>query len=183
MPVNEIRRKQNNTIWYLILAGLVILLFVVLVSINDSGADDQPVPHTYTTADNVEIAHNQIVYVPVNWHSSNKAYSGNNLKTILKVRNTSMADSIYITGVRLYDNHGDMVQSFLDSILIVKPMATYELTVGSKNYKNRGDNFIVAYGTTKPVQGPIIQTLTTDPARNWILKGEGIPVAEVPVSE
>ena len=127
----------------------------------------------YVSIDTSMLKHKKQVYVPVNLQGvakKNKPVA----KAVLKVRNTSFLDSIYLSRVDYYDTNGRLLKNFIDSILLIKPMTTADFTVKSDAFKEVGDNFIVQWHASELVQKPIIQVVGYDAAASVITTEHGV---------
>src|SRR5215212_9972454 len=84
-------------------------------------------------------------YVPV--YSSIYGYTGKNeflLSATLSIRNIGFADSLYISKIDYYDSEGKLLKKYLDSTVLLKPMASMEVVVASSEKEGgAGANFIV----------------------------------------
>jgi hypothetical protein len=102
-------------------------------------------------------------YVPV--YSSIYGHTGKNeflLSATLSIRNTGFADSIYVSKVYYYDSDGKLLKKYLDSTVLLKPMASMEVVVTSDERKGgAGANFVVECLGTNIVNEPLIQTIMT----------------------
>ena len=119
------------------------------------------------------LKYKQRAYVPVNApvRTNKNTLLG---KTILKVRNTSFTDSLYLTRVEYYDADGMLLKNFIQSILLVLPMATKEIVVQGNEFRKPGDNFIVQWYLNDPMHRPIIEAVSFDADSRMLMKQEGI---------
>jgi len=97
-------------------------------------------------------------YVPVNLES-NTRNGYREIRTVVKIRNTSFCDSLYLNALDYYDMDGMLLKKILDSIVLVKPMTTAAVTIKNSEFKKRGDNFIIRWHSKNPVHHPLIQTV------------------------
>src|SRR5689334_5980789 len=143
---------------------VVIILFLTLyicATITEKKQVTEVTPLQYVTLDASKYKYTGKVYVPVNLHGKRRNVRSLR-KTILKIRNTSFSDSIYISRVECYDKQGMRVQSYIDSTLLVIPMATAEIPVRGKEFTGSGDNFIVQWHSNDSLHKPIIQVVGLD---------------------
>lgn len=100
-------------------------------------------------------------YVPVSLQSSTKN-GHKRIRTVLKVRNTSFTDSIYLSRIDYYDTNGALLKKIIESPVVVKPMTTMEIMVRNNEFKTRGDNFIVHSHFNDSTYCPFIQAVSVD---------------------
>jgi len=89
----------------------------------------------------------QLVYVPA---YSDIYYESEKKKTfltvILSLRNISFTDTIYFDKIDYYGSDGKPLQSYLEKILVLRPMESMEYIVRSSDIKGgAGANFVVSY--------------------------------------
>ena len=154
----------------------VFILFVTLyvcATIAEKKQKTQVSSFEYVDMDTVKIKHTKQVYVPVNVHSETPG-NAPVYKTVLKMRNTSFSDHLYISRIDYYDKQGGLLKKFIDSTLLVKPMTTTEITVKSNAFKTIGDNFIVHWHSHDALHTPIIQAITMDVENRVVTTEQGI---------
>ena len=106
-------------------------------------------------------AQSQKVYVPVYSH----VYQGikgrpYNLSALLSIRNVDIKESITILSVKYYDDHGNMVEDFVNKPTVVPAMATFEVHIPERDQKGgSGANFTVKWKSDKKVSIPVIQAV------------------------
>ena len=131
----------------------------------------------FVSIDTARLNFRQVVYVPV--HANIYLEKGSRhlkLTTVLKIRNTSSSDSIYVFRIEYYDTEGVQLKSYVDSVFLIKPMATAQIFVKHDEFKKRGDNFIVEWRADNPKQFPLIQALSSDPGSKFVLTTEGVSI-------
>ena len=106
-------------------------------------------------------ATSQKVYVPVYSHVyqgiKNRAY---NLSALLSVRNVDLKEPITIVSVKYYDDHGNMVEDFVNTPTVVPAMATFEVHIPERDQKGgSGANFTVKWHSKNKVSIPVIQAV------------------------
>ncbi len=99
------------------------------------------------------------VYVPV---YSDIYYSAGDrrfpLTATLSIRNTSLTDTIYLTGVDYYDSQGQLLTQYLNRPVQMHPLESLEFIVeGGTEAGGAGANFIVDWEAGNPNVSPIIQ--------------------------
>lgn len=102
-------------------------------------------------------------YVPV--YSSIYGHTGKNeflLSATLSIRNTGFTDSLYISKIDYYDSEGKLLKKYLDSTVLLKPMASMEVVVASDEKQGgAGANFVVECLGNNILNEPLIQTVMT----------------------
>lgn len=157
-----------------VIAGVALVLVIYLcAAIASRKEKKEMVLPGYVSVDTVTLIRKGKVYVPVNV-TRNSLYQ--NTKTILKVRNTSFSDTIYLSGVEFYDKQGRMVNKLLDSFLLVRPMATTEIVIKGEDIKKTVDNFIVQWHSNSDTIKPIVQAITMDNRNRILVKETGVPL-------
>lgn len=103
----------------------------------------------------------QIVYVPVYSH----IYQQNrkttfNLTTTLSIRNADPYRSFTLTEVSYFDSKGNLIQQYLDTLQVVKPLASTSFVVEEKDLRGGvGANFIVNWESEEPISPPVIEAV------------------------
>ena len=121
------------------------------------------------------ISRGQTVYVPVYSHvalsmtsskgwGSSKKKSGEipfQLATNVSVRNTDPKQSITIMKADYYDTEGAIVKKYIETPVVVAPMAsTYFIVSQSDVSGGTGANFLIRWESKKPINEPIIESVT-----------------------
>ena len=109
----------------------------------------------------LEISSGQKVYVPVYSHVyqgiKGKPY---NLSALLSIRNVDVNDSITITAVKYYDDHGELMKNYFAQPVVIPPMGTKEVYLPERDTKGgSGANFTVQWESGTKVSVPIIQAV------------------------
>ena len=102
----------------------------------------------------------QRIYVPVYAH----IYHGDDmvfdLTTTLSIRNSDSKHPIYITSARYYNTPGSLIRDFLESPVLLPPMATLDFIVSERERTGgSGANFIVEWFSTNQVSEPIVESV------------------------
>ncbi|MEP6949591.1 MAG: DUF3124 domain-containing protein [Ginsengibacter sp.] len=147
---------------------LITLLFLfTLVRCKDDKSEKAYLPgqvYNYVKIDTATLVNKHSVYVPV--YSHIYAESGTSLiylTTTLSIRNTSFTKSFYVTDVIYYGSQGEVLKHYLDSTLLVKPMASIEFVIARTEAKGgAGANFVVKWGSPATGIEPLIQTLMNE---------------------
>lgn len=144
-----------------------IFLFLLLAACGRDEGENVHLPspvYQYVKIDTASLANKHSVYAPVYSH----IYMENgkttiNLTATLSIRNTSFTDSFYVTDVVYYGSQGEVLKRYLNSAVLVKPMASVEFVVEREESKGgAGANFVVKWGAGKPISEPLIQTLMNE---------------------
>ncbi|SEA54476.1 Protein of unknown function [Marinobacterium iners DSM 11526] len=110
-----------------------------------------------------ETKNKQTMYIP----AYSNIYFGNqktpiSLTITLMIRNTDPLNSIRIKTVNYYDSKGKMINSFLDSDLLLRPLSSTEYVIPHKDKEGgSGASFIVKWDSEKEVNTPIIESIMT----------------------
>lgn len=122
-------------------------------------------------AESPEQSAGQLVYVPAYAH----IYYGNAnmpfyLTVTLSVRNTNLDKPITVTTLEYYDTAGTLMKRFLDKPVVLTPLETMEIVIQEKGKEGgSGDNFLVRWKASQPVNPPIIEAVMIGTA-----SGQGI---------
>lgn len=132
----------------------------------------------------VVLSSGQTVYVPVYSH----VYQGikahpYNLSALLSIRNTDPSNAITVNSVRYYGSDGTLVKTYLDSPMVVQPLATAEFHVREKDTTGgSGANYLVQWRAQGRVNAPLIQAVMIGTAstqgisfvcNGWVISEEG----------
>jgi len=109
----------------------------------------------------LRVAKSQKVYVPVYSHIyqgiKGKPY---NLSALLSIRNVDVDNSITVTTVKYYNDHGKVVKEYFPQPIVIAPMGTREVYIPERDSSGgSGANFTVHWNSTDPVSIPIIQAI------------------------
>ena len=83
------------------------------------------------------------------------------LTVILSLRNISFTDTIYFDRIDYYGSNGQLIQNYIDKVLVLRPMESMEYIVRSSEKKGgTGANFVVGYSARSNVKNlPIIESI------------------------
>ena len=103
----------------------------------------------------------QIIYVPVYSHLYYQDQQRViDLAATLSIRNTDGAQAIQIDAVLYYDSDGNLVRSYLDEPLHLKPMASIAFVVAESDRTGGvGANFIVAWSSETQPTPPVVEAV------------------------
>ena len=132
----------------------------------------------YASIDTAALTSKHAVYVPVYSHIyTEDGTTTINLGATLSVRNTSYADSFYVTDVVYYGSQGEVLKRYLASPVIVKPMSSVEFVVERvESEGGAGANFVVRWGAAKNGIEPLIQTVMIESAFGISFVTNGIEI-------
>lgn len=146
----------------------LLVCLTVLAACNHKTSGKAHLPskvYHYVRVDTASLPYRQAVYVPVYSHiygeDGNKALY---LTTTLSIRNISFRDSFYVTSVVYYGSQGEALKRYLDSTLLIKPMASVEFVVErSESEGGAGANFVVNWAAAAPpANEPLIQSVMAE---------------------
>jgi hypothetical protein len=102
-------------------------------------------------------------YVPVYSHIyGNTGRQKFLLSATLSIRNIGFTDSLYISKIDYYDSEGKLLKKYLDSVVLLIPMASMEVVVTSDEKDGgAGANFVVECVSNNILNEPLIQTIMT----------------------
>ncbi|WP_424961754.1 DUF3124 domain-containing protein [Ekhidna sp.] len=108
-----------------------------------------------------EMAYEDIIYVPI---YSDIYMDANNQKTLLaatlSIRNTSYADSIFISKIDYFNTNGTLVRKYLSNQISLPPMATINYVIEREDDTGgTGANFIVKLSARNTEVKPLIQAV------------------------
>jgi hypothetical protein len=158
-----------------IIAGLILLSSLLIAGIlTEKKQVKEAASLTYVSIDTSLLTYRHQAYVPVNFPQKKVK---RHQKVLLKVRNTSFTDSIYLSRVDYYNSQGILLNSSIDSALLIKPMATGEIMVKSRQLKDTVDNLIVQWHSNSTLK-PIVQAITIDNRNRVVMNEEGIVLSD-----
>jgi hypothetical protein len=143
-------------------------IFIVIVTgsckSDETGRENYPSrKYHYVVNDISRSAVKKMIYVPV--YSDIYFQSGakkNFLTATLSIRNISFTDSFYVRKVDYSGSQGELIGSYIDSAILVTPMASIEFIVEEREKKGGAStNFVVAWNAEKIMNEPLIQAVMT----------------------
>jgi hypothetical protein len=155
------------------LVALVVAIYVCAKYVQQGPSENGVKPFDPVAINIVSLKARQQIYVPVNLESHTRN-GHRNIRTILKIRNTSSTDSAYLTRIDYYDTQGLLIKEFLEAAILVKPMATKEIVVKNNQFQTKGDNFLVHWHSNDPAHSPFVQTVSLDVANRVLTVEHGI---------
>ncbi|HNX22751.1 MAG TPA: DUF3124 domain-containing protein [Spirochaetota bacterium] len=111
--------------------------------------------------DSSSIADGETVYVPiyssVYFKDSTSLY---NLTATLNIRNVDRDGELYLQEIDYYNSKGELVKKFLNKILKVKPLETFDLVIAESDISGgTGSSFIVKWVAKKNIQSPVVEAV------------------------
>lgn len=145
---------------WLILAIATIFLFSCTSQNIQPTATPSSQSETIIVQD-LDITSGQTIYVPayseVHYASRDRTIE---LAVTLTIHNTDFNHPIFITSVRYYDTHGQLVREYLSQPQQLGPMASTDFFVDAGEQTGGiGTNFIVEWVAEEPVYEPIVEAL------------------------
>lgn len=120
--------------------------------------------YSFTNIDNIKIKYYETDYLPV--YSDIYQQDGTKRYPItitVSIRNTSLVDSAYIQSTSYYDSYGKLLQSYVDSAILISPLESIEFVVEEKeDIGGAGANFIVEWAATNYSDQILIQAIMTN---------------------
>jgi hypothetical protein len=78
----------------------------------------------------------------------------------VSLRNVSTTDAIYILKADYYNTKGDLIRSYFDSPIFIKPLETIEIVIDEKDsHGGSGANFIFDWATQKNSHEPVFEAV------------------------
>ena len=160
---------------------IAFLLLSVIIACKSEADKTTYLPskqYHYVKTDTAALPQKHAVYVPVYSHIYlEDGKSTVNLAVTLSIRNTSFTDSIYITEVVYYGSQGEVLKQYLDSTVVIRPMASIEFIVERSESKGgAGANFVVKWGALRPVSEPLIQTVMNETSAGISFVTNGVEI-------
>ena len=121
----------------------------------------EPPNQFFQPEEEVQLSHSQVLYVPVysNILTGNGARP-TEMAATLALRNTDRDSPIFVTSVAYYDTAGQLIETFLDGMFGLSPMASASIFINVSDTRGGfGANFIVEWGATEPVSEPMIEAV------------------------
>jgi len=103
----------------------------------------------------------QTVYLPVYSH----VFAGSRespfyLAATLSVRNTDQRNPIMLVEVRYYDSDGNLLDRFLDSPVLLKPLASWQYVIAESDKRGGpGASLLVKWKAEHPVSPPVVESV------------------------
>lgn len=100
------------------------------------------------------------VYVPIYSDIYNQTRDSRTLLTAtLSIRNTSSKDSLFISKIDYYNTQGDLVRSYIDSPIYLRPIETIDYVIEEQDTSGgSGANFLIDWFSKKQLN-PLFQAV------------------------
>lgn len=100
------------------------------------------------------------VYVPIYSDIYNQTRDSRTLLTAtLSIRNTSIRDSLFIRKIDYYNTAGDLVRSYIDQPIYLRPMESLDYVIEQQDKAGgSGANFLIDWYSRKPLH-PLFQAV------------------------
>ncbi|RSK38712.1 DUF3124 domain-containing protein [Mangrovimonas spongiae] len=83
-----------------------------------------------------------------------------NLTATVSMRNVSPTDTVYIDKADFYDTHGDLVNSYIEFPVYLKPLETLEIVIKESDKSGgTGGNFIFNWHVPKTTHDPLFEAV------------------------
>lgn len=164
-------------------------LFVYLLTLNsckEVKQEEQPVEvldnHTLDRSINRATTDSLVreVYVPIYSDIYNQTRDSRTLLTAtLSIRNTSLRDSLFVNKIDYYNTQGDLVRSYIDAPIFLKPMESIDYVIEQQDTSGgSGANFLIDWYSKKKLN-PLFQAVMVGGlgAQAFSFTTEGIEVS------
>lgn len=119
------------------------------------------------------------IYVPTYSHIYTDEGVAEDLATTLSIRNVSTNRQLVLDDVRYYDTSGALIEQFLDTPAVLKPLETVEFFVRSRDRRGgSGANFIIGWHAEEPTVRPLTEAVMvrTVGTRGYAFSTRGIEI-------
>lgn len=97
------------------------------------------------------------VYSEIYQFSDRQTYD---LTATISMRNISSTDTMFIMKADYYNTHGDLIRSYIQKPVYIKPMETIEVVIGQEDKEGgTGANFIFNWATTPTAHAPVFEAV------------------------
>ena len=147
------------------LSGLFVFL-LIFHSCKEVKQEEQPVEvldnHTLDRSINRATTDSLVreVYVPIYSDIYNQTRDSRTLLTAtLSIRNTSLRDSLFVNKIDYYNTQGDLVRSYIDAPIFLKPMESIDYVIEQQDTSGgSGANFLIDWYSKKKLN-PLFQAV------------------------
>ncbi|OWW24808.1 hypothetical protein B4Q04_13160 [Zobellia sp. OII3] len=149
------------------LKSIAVVLVLVLLSMSCKRPEEEkPIPVLDEHTLNRRVDGNAVdpllkqVYVPIYSDIYNQTRDSRTLLTAtLSIRNTSLKDSLFISKIDYYNTGGDLVRSYIDQTIYLRPMESIDYVIEQQdNSGGSGANFIIDWYAKRPLN-PLFQAV------------------------
>ncbi len=164
---------------------LTVLLFAITSCKETSSKESLDIldDHALNRATNTTSKNSSLhqVYVPIYSDIYNQTRDTRTLLTAtLSIRNTSVRDSLFVSKIDYYNTQGDLVRSYIDEPIYLKPMETIDYVIEKQDTSGgSGANFMIDWYSSKKIN-PLFQAVMVGGlgAQAFSFTTEGIEVAQ-----
>ncbi len=147
---------------------IITILFIGLNSCENQnpnvdilGRDELETHKLEHPLDTSQMLYNDVIYIPI---YSDIYVAEHNQKSLLaatlSIRNTSFSDSLFISKIDYYDTEGNLVRSYLNNPISLRPMATVNYVIEKEDeIGGSGAKFIVELSAAAVDIRPVIQAI------------------------
>ncbi len=177
---------MKNTINNSIRICYLLVVLAVICACRQEKDEVQPVEildeHSLDRRVNTAVVDSLIreVYVPIYSDIYNQTRDSRTLLTAtLSIRNTSSRDSLFVSKIDYYNTQGDLVRSYIDSPIYLKPMESIDYVIEQQDTSGgSGANFLIDWYSKKQLN-PLFQAVMVGGlgAQAFSFTTEGIEVA------
>lgn len=97
------------------------------------------------------------VYSEIYQFSDRQTYD---LTATISMRNISSVDTVFIMKADYYNTHGDLIRSYIQKPVYIKPMETIEVVIGQEDKEGgTGANFIFDWAVKENTHEPIFEAV------------------------
>lgn len=83
-----------------------------------------------------------------------------NLTVTVSLRNINTSDTVYILNTKYYNTHGELIKTYSDHPIYIKPLETLEIVIAEADKTGgTGGNFIFDWATPKGVHKPYFEAV------------------------
>lgn len=153
----------------LLLKTVALSIFTICLSscvkenpnVNNKGKDELKAHLLKHNIDASKIRYSDVIYVPI--YSDiyvNEQNQNSLLSATLSIRNTSFADSLFISKIDYYNTDGRLVKKFITQPISLKPLSTINYVIEKEDDTGgSGANFIVELSAENENIKPLIQAI------------------------
>lgn len=82
------------------------------------------------------------------------------LTATISLRNTNISEQIYVLSAKYYDTHGNLIRTYIDHPIYIRPMETLEIVIHQIDEKGgTGANFVFDWATTESANEPYFEAI------------------------
>lgn len=118
------------------------------------------------------------VYSEIYARSESRSYP---LTTTVSIRNVSVIDTVFINKSEYYDTKGELIRTYFDKTIYLKPMETFEIVVAEDHEQGgSGANFMFHWSSKHIESAPLIEAImiSTSGQQGLSFTTRGIAVEE-----